>query len=99
MVEQLPLKQLVLGSNPSGPTKKVELAHRSRPERYQATFSLPLTRRHRLSVRTSPFHGGKRGSTPLGATKRRSRSQSGFFFCIEEAEENRVRLACILHAR
>ena len=32
--------------------------------------SVTTARRHRLSVRTSPFQGGKTGSIPVGATKK-----------------------------
>lgn len=37
---------------------------------------------HRLKVRTSPFHGGNRGSNPLGVTKKPSFSfeDEGFDF-------------------
>ena len=37
---------------------------------------------HRLMVRTSPFHGGNRGSNPLGVT--RSRSIIGTFFLDDQ---------------
>ena len=38
-------------------------------------------RPHRLMVRTSPFHGGNRGSNPLGVTQKALMQIRAFFFC------------------
>jgi hypothetical protein len=41
-----------------------------------------MPRRHRLSVRTSPFQGGKTGSIPVGATTESPLSRAFFtVFC------------------
>ena len=38
---------------------------------------------HRLMVRTSPFHGGNRGSNPLGVTNKASIIYIEAFFILE----------------
>jgi hypothetical protein len=43
--------------------------------------------RHRLSVRTSPFQGGKTGSIPVGATKL-APCLRGFFFAPQRRVQN-----------
>ncbi len=40
-------------------------------ETHRSPFKIKFyCRPHRLMVRTSPFHGGNRGSNPLGVTKK-----------------------------
>jgi hypothetical protein len=43
-------------------------------------FNLFFIRPHRLVVRTSPFHGGNRGSNPLGVTKSLKECFKAFLF-------------------
>ncbi len=44
------------------------------------TYSLDAIRPHRLMVRTSPFHGGNRGSNPLGVTQKALMKIKAFLF-------------------
>ena len=56
-------------------------------------------RSHRLAVRTSPFHGGSRGSIPRGITKSKKASLIAGFFVFNQEENLRCNPLAMLLPR